>query len=127
MNTHDDLVDDYLRAVEQALAGVPANQRADLLADLSEHIAAKRAELSPETEAEVRSILQLLGDPEDLAAEARLDAAEDPDPALPPIVIEPKKRSAAVLWVAITIAAVTTLCVLTAFMGILGLALFRGA
>jgi uncharacterized membrane protein len=112
MNTYDDLVNDYLHAVEQALAGVPANRRAELLADLSEHISAKRAELAPgeETEVEVRSILELLGDPEDVAAEARYDAA--PEPGAAPIVIEPKKKSAALLWVLITIAAVATLCVL---------------
>jgi hypothetical protein len=82
MNTYDGLVNDYLRAVEEALAGVPANRRAELLADLSEHIAARRAELSPEqeTEVEVRSILELLGDPEELAAEVMLDA----DPVAPP-------------------------------------------
>ncbi|MEU7868175.1 hypothetical protein [Dactylosporangium sp. NPDC049140] len=109
MNTYDDLVNDYLRAVEQALAGVPANRRAELLADLSEHISAKRAEIAPgeETEVEVRSILELLGDPDEVAAEARLD--EDPHSA--PILIEPKKKSAALIWVIITIAAVASLCV----------------
>ncbi|GAA2329369.1 DUF1700 domain-containing protein [Dactylosporangium salmoneum] len=119
MNTYDDLVNDYLRAVEQALAGVPANRRAELLADLSEHIAAKRAELSPEeeTEVEVRSILELLGDPEEVAAEAMLDN----DPSPPPVVIQPKKRSAALIWVAVTIAAVAMMCVVA---GVLGLFLF---
>ncbi|MFG2043401.1 HAAS signaling domain-containing protein [Dactylosporangium sp. NPDC048998] len=118
MNTYDDLVNDYLRAVEQALAGVPANRRAELLADLSEHIAAKRAELSPdrETEVEVRSILELLGDPEEVAAEALVDA-ESP----PPILIQPKKRSTALIWVALTIAAVATMCVVA---GLLGMVLF---
>ncbi|MER7006913.1 hypothetical protein ABT297_28285 [Dactylosporangium sp. NPDC000555] len=120
MNTYDDLVNDYLRAVEQALAGVPANRRAELLADLSEHIAAKRAELSPdqETEVEVRSILELLGDPEEVAAEAMVDA-EPPLPASPPILIEPKKRSAALIWVAVTIAAVATMCVLAGLLGLM--------
>ncbi|MEV6928752.1 hypothetical protein AB0M46_30265 [Dactylosporangium sp. NPDC051485] len=111
MNTYDDLVNDYLHAVEQALAGVPANRRAELLADLSEHIAAKRAELSPEqeTEVEVRSILELLGDPEEVAAEAMLDNDRLPPPA--PVVIQPKKRSAALIWVAVTIVAVAMMCV----------------
>jgi uncharacterized membrane protein len=105
MSAYDVLVNDYLRAVEQALAGVPANRRAELLADLSEHISARRAELGPEeTEVEVRSILELLGDPEEVAAEAAYDAK--------PIVIEPKRKSAAVIWVLITIAAVASLCVL---------------
>jgi uncharacterized membrane protein len=125
MNTYDVLVNDYLRAVEQALAGVPANRRAELLADLSEHIAAKRAELSPdqETEVEVRSILELLGDPEELAAEARADADAAPPP---PILIEPKKRSAAMLWVGLTIAAVTTLCILAGLLGVLVFAFWHG-
>jgi len=114
MNTYDDLVNDYLRAVEQALAGVPASRRDELLSDLSQHIAAKRAELTPdqETEVEVRSILELLGDPEDVA-EAMIDA--DPEP---PIVIQPGKRLGAVVWVAITIAAVSTLCVAMGLVGV---------
>ncbi|WP_432981723.1 HAAS signaling domain-containing protein [Dactylosporangium sp. CA-233914] len=115
MNTYDDLVNDYLRAVEQALAGVPAHRRAELLADLSEQLAAKRAELAPgkETEIEVRSILELLGDPEEVAAEALYDAEPTAAPApAPPIVIEPKKRSAALIWVLVTIGAVATMCVL---------------
>src|SRR5258705_11162393 len=105
MNTYDDLVNDYLRAVEQALAGVPASRRDGLLSDLSQHIGAKRAELAPdeETEVEVRSILELLGDPEDVAAEALIDAE-------PPLVIQPGKRLGAAAWVAIMIAAVSTLC-----------------
>ncbi|WP_433611564.1 HAAS signaling domain-containing protein [Dactylosporangium sp. CA-139114] len=109
MNTYDDLVNDYLRAVEQALDGVPANRRAELLAGLSQHISARRAEIRPgqETEVEVRSILDLLGDPEEVAEQARLDDLVDE-----PILIEPKKKSAALIWVLITIAAVATLCVL---------------
>ncbi|MFI5915635.1 HAAS signaling domain-containing protein [Dactylosporangium sp. NPDC051541] len=106
MNTYDDLVNDYLRAVEQALAGVPANQRAQLLAGLSEHISAKRAELGPEggTEVEVRSVLDLLGDPAEVAEELVRDAE--------PVLIQPKGKPAALLWVLITIAAAASLCVL---------------
>ncbi|GAA2622604.1 hypothetical protein GCM10010399_62310 [Dactylosporangium fulvum] len=116
MSTYDGLVNDYLRAVEQALAGVPASRRDELLADLSEHIAAKRAELTPEreTEVEVRSILELLGDPADVAAEAMLDAEPQP-----PMVIQPGKKLGAVAWVLITIAAVSTLCVGTILVGVL--------
>lgn len=111
MSTYDDLVNDYLRAVEQALDGVPADRRAQLLADLSEHISAKRAEIGPgeETEVEVRSILDLLGDPADAAAHA---LAEEPPADDEPILIQPKKKSAALIWVLITIAAVASLCVL---------------
>jgi uncharacterized membrane protein len=116
MNTYDDLVNDYLRAVGQAMAGVPASRRDELLADLGQHIAAKRAELTPEggTEVEVRSILELLGDPEDVAAEAMIDAVPEP-----PIVIQPGKKLSAMAWVLITIAAVLTLCVVTVLVGAL--------
>jgi uncharacterized membrane protein len=114
---YDDLVNDYLRAVEQALADVPADRREELLTDLSEHIAAKRAELGPanETEVEVRTILELLGTPSDLAAEAHA-ALDDPPP--PPVLIQPKKKSAAVIWVLITIAAVATMCVAAVLLGV---------
>ncbi|WP_238008327.1 DUF1700 domain-containing protein [Dactylosporangium sp. AC04546] len=117
MNTYDDLVNDYLRAVEQALSGVPAGRREELLADLSQHIAAKRAELSPETEVEVRSILELLGDPSDVAAEAMLD--NDPLPPPAPIQIQPGKKLGALAWVLLTVAAVSTLCVVTVLAGVL--------
>ena len=38
---------------------------------MHEHITAARADLDPETEAEIRSLLERLGDPADIAAEAR--------------------------------------------------------
>jgi len=115
MSTYDHLVNDYLRAVEQALAGVPASRRDELLADLSQHIAAKRAELTPEqdTEVEVRSILELMGDPEEVAAEARLDAE-----SAPPIVIQPGRKLGALIWVALTIGAVVTMCVVVGLIGV---------
>ncbi|MET7394583.1 hypothetical protein ABZS66_13935 [Dactylosporangium sp. NPDC005572] len=116
MNTYDDLVNDYLRAVEQASAGIPASRREELLADLSQHIAAKRAELSPETEVEVRSILELLGDPSDVAAEAMLD--NDPALPAPPIQIQPGKKLGALAWVLLTVAAVSTLCVAAVLVGV---------
>ena len=123
MTTYDDLVNDYLRAVEQALADVPAHRRDELLADLSEHVAAKRAELEPgtETEVEVRTILELLGTPDELAAEARVE-----DPPAAPVLIEPKKKSAAVIWVLITIAAFATMCVAAALLGFVFFAAARG-
>jgi uncharacterized membrane protein len=118
VNTYDDLVNDYLRAVEQALDGVPAGRRDALLADLSDHIAAKladarRAEQGPATrapESEVRSVLDLLGDPNDLAAE--LEAAELADAGpVAPIEINPGRKVGALIWVLITIATVSLLCV----------------
>lgn len=105
MNTYDGLVNDYLRAVEQALDDVPAGRRDELLADLSDHIAAKLAETRRADGAEVRSVLDLLGDPHEMAAELR--AAADPAP----IEINPGRKVGALIWVLITIAMVSLLCV----------------
>lgn len=119
MRTYDDLVNDYLHGVEQALADVPADRRAALLSDLSQHIATKRAELSsalssasPTTEA--RTLLELLGDPAEVAAAL---AAEDAPP--PPMVIEPRSKASAVIWVALSIGAVATMCVAAGLLGLL--------
>ena len=71
---HDRMVGEYLDAVRRATVDLPPDRRDDLLADLSEHIATARAELDPETEAGVRDILERLGDPASIAAEARLGA-----------------------------------------------------
>ena len=120
MNTYDGLVNDYLRAVGQALDGVPAGRRDELLADLSDHIAAELAETrrtgrdpaSHASEAEVRSVLDLLGDPHDLAAE--LQAAEVPAP----IEINPGRKVGALIWVLITTAMISLLCVGVVLAGI---------
>ncbi|GAB3865874.1 hypothetical protein ACFPIJ_13715 [Dactylosporangium cerinum] len=119
MNTYDGLVNDYLRAVEQALVGVPAGRRDELLADLSDHIAAKLAETRTEhgpgaPETEVHSVLDLLGDPAELAAElaaAERDAhSADAGPAVP-IEINPGRKVGALIWVLITVAMASLLCI----------------
>lgn len=124
VNTYDDQVNDYLRAVEQALDGVPASRRDELLADLSDHIAAKLAETRAEQpaaqdtrEAEVRSVLDLLGDPADVAAQLR--AASDPAGPPPPIEITPGRRVGALIWVLIMIATASLLCVGVVLAGVL--------
>ena len=70
--TNDHLVEAYLDAVRRAAADVPLDRRDDLIADLREHINAEWAELEPKTEAGLRAILDRLGDPASIAAEARL-------------------------------------------------------
>lgn len=69
----DRLVAGYLGLVERALDGVPEAHRVELLTDLREHIEAERADLSSESEAAVRGILDRLGDPEEIAAAARAE------------------------------------------------------
>ena len=66
----DRLVADYLAQVQRATADLPPSRRNELVGDLREHIETRRAELPTETEAEVRAILDRLGDPVSIAEEA---------------------------------------------------------
>jgi uncharacterized membrane protein len=82
----DTLVDHYLNDLEAALRGLPANRRRELLDEVGEHITAARATMDPETEAGIRTVLERLGDPADIAAEARERfsvPATPPKPAIP--------------------------------------------
>jgi uncharacterized membrane protein len=67
----DALIPRYLQDLDSQLGDLPASRRQELLDEVREHIAAARADLEPETEAGVRTLLQRLGDPADIAAEAR--------------------------------------------------------
>jgi uncharacterized membrane protein len=67
----DALILRYLQDLEAQLHDLPAGRRQELLDEVGEHIAAARADLDPETEAGVRTMLERLGDPADIAAEAR--------------------------------------------------------
>ena len=67
----DALILRYLQDLEAQLQDLPAPRRQELLDEVAEHIASARASLEPETEAGVRTVLERLGDPADIAAEAR--------------------------------------------------------
>jgi uncharacterized membrane protein len=67
----DVLVDRYLTDLEAELRDLPATRRREILDEVGEHIAAARATLDAETEAAIRTVLERLGDPADIAAEAR--------------------------------------------------------
>jgi hypothetical protein len=79
----DALILRYLQELEAELHDLPANRRQELLDEVGEHIAAARAELDPETEAGVRTLLERLGDPADIAAEARGRPAVPSPPTRP--------------------------------------------
>jgi HAAS len=79
----DALVLRYLQDLEGELRDLPANRRQELLDEVGEHIAAARAALAPETEAGVRTMLERLGDPADIAAEARERFGVQRPPARP--------------------------------------------
>jgi hypothetical protein len=67
----DALILRYLQDLEAELRDLPASRRQELMDEVDEHIATARAGLDPETEAGVRGVLERLGDPADIAAEAR--------------------------------------------------------
>ena len=79
----DALILRYLQDLEAELRDLPANRRQELLDEVGEHIAAARAALAPETEAGVRTMLERLGDPADIAAEARERFGVQRPPARP--------------------------------------------
>ncbi|MEU4158906.1 hypothetical protein [Actinoplanes sp. NPDC026670] len=110
MTQTDELVAAYLARVERAASRLPAGRREELLGDLREHIEIARAESGAESEAEVRTILERLGDPESIvaAADTQTDlprvtapAPYPAAPAFPPAPPRPVSRTA--LWVGISV------------------------
>jgi hypothetical protein len=79
----DALILRYLQDLERELYDLPASRRQELLDEVGEHIATARAGLDPETEAGVRTMLERLGDPADIAAEARERSGVQRPPARP--------------------------------------------
>jgi uncharacterized membrane protein len=74
--TNSPLVDNYLRRLRAALAGLPADRRQDIIEGVTQHIADARLQLdqdSQEGDDAIRAILGQLGDPDAIAADA-LDA-----------------------------------------------------
>jgi hypothetical protein len=70
-STADKLVADYLKRLDAELRDLPRARRRELHQEISEHIAEARADLEKEDESGVRELLDRLGEPEDIAAEAR--------------------------------------------------------
>jgi uncharacterized membrane protein len=67
----DRLVDDYLQRLDAELGDLPRARRRELVGEIAEHIAEARSVLPREGEAEIRTLLDQVGDPADIAAEAR--------------------------------------------------------
>ena len=72
----DGIVSRYLTQLGTALRDIPAARRQPIIDDISEHIAKGRADLDPEDEQGLRVLLDRVGDPELIAAEAAADAPE---------------------------------------------------
>jgi hypothetical protein len=69
--TADHLVDRYLKHLEAELGDLTRARRRELVEEISEHIVEARASLATGGEAGVRTLLDRLGDPSEIAAEAR--------------------------------------------------------
>lgn len=67
----DQLIDGYLARLRVAAIDLPSSVREELIADMRAHIAEARAREPEETDAAVLNILDRLGDPEMVVAEAR--------------------------------------------------------
>jgi hypothetical protein len=70
-STADKLVDDYVKRLDAELGGLPRARRRELVQEISEHIAEARSGLASQNEAEIRTLLDRLGDPTDIGADAR--------------------------------------------------------
>ena len=66
----DRLIDTYLTRVDQALSGLTAGERAEILDDLRAHINDALGDPTLASEADARNVLERLGDPADVAREA---------------------------------------------------------
>lgn len=71
MTANDRIVEDYLARLDAALAPVPAARRDEIRREIAAHIAEGRAELPPDDEAGLRTLLDRLGDPAEIADDAR--------------------------------------------------------
>jgi uncharacterized membrane protein len=79
-------VQDWLRAVDRALGDLPRARREELVDELREHVDAALAEVADPTEADVRTVLDRLGSPADIAAEAADRFGTPPRPAKRPVM-----------------------------------------
>jgi hypothetical protein len=67
----DQLIEGYLARLSAAAGGLPKNARQELIADMRSHIAEARAREPQETDAAVMNILDRLGEPATVVADAR--------------------------------------------------------
>jgi hypothetical protein len=66
----DPLVDDYLRRLDAAAAGLPRERRAELVEEIEQHVDEALGDAGAHDESTVRNVLERLGTPEEIAAAA---------------------------------------------------------
>jgi hypothetical protein len=69
--TADQLVDDYLDRLDTELRALPRARRREVVEEIAEHIAEARGDLADEDEAGIETLLDRVGDPADIAVDAR--------------------------------------------------------
>lgn len=69
--TADKLVEDYLERLDSELRDLPRARRRELTQEIAEHIDEARSALASDDEADIRNLLDRLGEPAEIAAEAR--------------------------------------------------------
>lgn len=74
----DAIVAEYLRRLEHAAATLAPDRRTELVGEIAEHIAHARAAGEVTDEAGLRDLLDRLGEPDDIVAEARESEPEAP-------------------------------------------------
>lgn len=67
----DTIVEGYLKRLDDELSDLPSARRKEVSSQIAEHIAEARSALSDETDADVLTILDRLGEPDEIATEAR--------------------------------------------------------
>jgi uncharacterized membrane protein len=65
------LVETYLKRLNSELRDLPRARRRELVEEIAEHISEARSDLEVEDEAAIRTLLDRIGAPEDIAADAR--------------------------------------------------------
>lgn len=108
--TIDQLVSDYLSRLETAAADLPDARRAELLAEIREHIETARSEGVAADEATTRTMLDQLGEPEEIAAAARAELDDAHAASAPPsATAETGPVGAQSAWTGLEITAVVLL------------------
>ena len=67
----DQLVHEYMDRLDMLLAGMPQERREEILDEISNHIAEARSEIPDESDADLRNLLDRIGDPAEVAGAAR--------------------------------------------------------
>jgi Domain of unknown function (DUF4190) len=87
----DALVEDYLRRLDAAASTLPPDRRAELVSEIREHLQEGLRHAGAADEVSVRNLLERLGPPEEIVAEAA-----DPAPPASAPVSAPETNSSAV-------------------------------